>query len=177
MPRKFLRRYLLDRNAVRANWLLRRLESQLHHPRLWHLNRRSVAGATALGVFVAFLPIPFQMITVSLGALWLRVNLPLSLSLIFITNPFTMGPVFFSCYRLGAWLLDYPLLAFAPDRPMLGQLLAQLDRIWLPLWTGSLVVGVALALAAYSLVRIAWCAHILHRRGALVRRLSGAARG
>ena len=141
MPKRFLRRYLPDRKATGGHWLLKRLQNHLHHPRLRHLNWRSVAGATALGMFVAFLPIPLQMVAVSLGAVAFRVNLPLSLSLIFITNPFTMGPVFYFCYRLGTWLTGYQALSLSTGRPLLPQLVEQLDRLWLPLWTGSLVVG------------------------------------
>jgi uncharacterized protein (DUF2062 family) len=172
MPRKFLRRYLPDRNRVYANRLLKRLETYLDQPRLWHLNRHSVAGAAAWGTFVAFLPIPFQMVVVSLGAIGFRVNLPLSLALIFITNPFTMGPAYYFCYRLGAWLTGTPALAFAAEQPLLPQLLDELSRIWLPLWAGSLIAGGVLAITIYTLVRLGWRIHVLGKRGRLARRLA-----
>ena len=51
---------------------------------------------------MAFLPVPFQMVLAALGALWRRVNLPLAVALICITNPLTMAPAFYLCYKVGA---------------------------------------------------------------------------
>ncbi len=170
MPRKFLRRHLPSAARVREHWLLRRLGHRLQHPRLWYLNRRSVAGATGLGIFVAFLPVPFQMLLAGLGALWLRVNLPLAVGLIFITNPFTMGPVFYFCYKVGTWLLGAPTLVHAHAKAASAEwLFAQIAVIWQPLVIGSLVVGSLSSLSGYWLVQLLWYRHVRHRRAALFR--------
>ncbi|MCO6414403.1 MAG: DUF2062 domain-containing protein [Thiogranum sp.] len=169
MPRKLLRRYLPDASRVHSHWLLRRLGARLHHPRLWHLNRRSVSGATAVGLFVAFLPLPFQMILAALGAVWLRVNLPLAVAWIFVTNPVTMGPAFYLCYKLGAWMLKSPPLSIGEGKPSVEWLLSQFQLIWQPLATGSLVVGTATGVLGYCLVQIAWRAWIIYKRGPLLR--------
>ena len=170
MPRKFLRRYLPPAAEVRGHWLLRRLGAHLHHPRLWHLNRRSVAGATGVGLFVAFLPVPFQMVLAALGALWLRVNLPLAVALIFITNPLTMGPAFYVCYKVGAWLLGTPPIKTGKDfQPSIEWLFDQLAIIWQPLITGSLVIGDISGLLGYFLVQLLWWNYIRHKRGSLLR--------
>lgn len=170
MPRKFLRRFLPPASEIRDHWLLRRLGYRLHHPRLWHLNRRSVAGATGLGLFVAFLPVPFQMILAALGALWLRVNLPLAVALIFITNPLTMGPAFYLCYKVGAWLLGSKVVATGKHfQPGIEWLFDQFAVIWQPLVAGSLLTGSVLSLAGYCLVQVLWRAHVRHKRGTLLR--------
>jgi len=174
MPRKFLRRYLPPASEVRDHWLLRRLGDRLHHPRLWHLNRRSVAGATGVGLFVAFVPVPFQMVLAALGALWLRVNLPLAVALIFITNPLTMGPAFYLCYKVGAWLLGSTLIETGKHfQPSIEWLFDQLAAIWQPLVAGSLLTGSAISLSGYCLVQLLWRAYIRHKRGALLRIIVG----
>jgi len=175
MPRKFLRRYLPPAADVHNHWLLRRLGDRLHHPRLWHLNRRSVAGATGVGLFVAFLPIPFQVLLATLGALWLRVNLPLAVALIFITNPLTMGPAFYACYKVGAWLLGGTAIQTGKDfKPSIEWLFDQLAIIWQPLVTGSLLIGIISSLSGYLLVQVLWWQYIRHKRGALLRAVTAA---
>ena len=175
MPRKFLRRHLPPASEVHDHWLLRRLGSRLHHPRLWHLNRRSVAGATGLGLFVAFLPVPFQMVLAATGALWLRVNLPLAVALVFVTNPLTMGPAFYLCYKVGAWLLGSPVIQSEKHfSPSIEWLFEQLATVWQPLVAGSLLTASAVGLLGYGIVQLLWRSHIRHKRGSLLRTISQA---
>ena len=50
----------------------------LHHPNLWHLHRRSVAGGVAVGMFCGLIPGPFQMIGAAIMSVLFRVNLPVA---------------------------------------------------------------------------------------------------
>ncbi len=171
MPGKYLQRWLPSSADVQKYWLLRQLGSRLHHPRLWRLNRRSVSGATGIGLFVAFIPVPFQMVLASLGALWFRVNLPLSVALIFITNPLTMGPVYYACYKLGAWMLESPVVSTGDNfKPSIEWLFGQVAIIWQPLLAGSLVAGVVSGILGYCLVQLAWRAYVIRKRESLLRR-------
>ena len=45
------------------------------------------------------------MLLAALIAIWLKVNLPLSVALVWVSNPITMGPMFYFAYKLGALLL------------------------------------------------------------------------
>ncbi len=87
--------------------------SLLHDPNLWHLNRRSAAGAFSLGLFFAFWPVPFQMWLAAALAIPFRVNLPLSIATVWITNPFTMPPIFYGAYLVGATVMGLPPREFA----------------------------------------------------------------
>ncbi len=132
----------------------------LHDPNLWHLNRHSVAGATAVGLFTAFLPIPFQMVVAAALAIAFRVNLPISVVLVWVTNPLTMGPIYYACYKLGAWILDVPprhvhfSLSWAWFS---GEFLA----VWKPLLLGCLLAGLSCALLGSLFVRLAWRAMVV----------------
>ena len=93
---------------------------------------------------MAFLPVPFQTVLAALGALWLRVNLPLAVALICITNPLTMAPAFYLCYKVGAWLLGATVVATGKHfQPSIEWLFDQLAVIWQPLVAGSLLTGSA----------------------------------
>ena len=105
MPKKFIRRFLPDHQAVKNNRALRIFGTMLHEPNLWHLNRRSAAGAFGIGLFFAFWPVPFQMWLSAGVAIPLRANIPLSVATVWITNPFTMPPIFYAAYKIGTTVL------------------------------------------------------------------------
>ncbi|MGQ9724646.1 MAG: DUF2062 domain-containing protein [Tepidimonas sp.] len=85
---------------------LRWLAPYLHHPRLWHINRKGLALGLALGVFFGLL-IPVAQIPASATvAVLLRANLPAAVASTLVTNPVTFGPVYFGAYKLGQWVLQ-----------------------------------------------------------------------
>lgn len=160
VPKKFIRRFLPDAHAIRSHKHLRFLGTLLHDPFLLHLNRRSVSGAFAVGLFWAFIPMPFQMVPAALCAIGLRVNLPLAVALVWITNPITMPPVFYFCYKLGAWILGVTPRRF--DFELSWAWLAnELADIWQPFLLGCLVVAVSASAAGYFGMRALWRWHVL----------------
>jgi uncharacterized protein (DUF2062 family) len=120
-------------------------------------------------MFIAFIPLPFQMIMVVFAAAWLRVNLPVAFAAILVTNPLTMGPAFYLTYRLGAWLLGTSAIQ-PPDALSIDWLFAMLGEIWLPLYFGSLLTGVVTGLASLLLIDQLWRLYIHWKR---TRRVSG----
>lgn len=113
MPKKFIRGLLPDHQSVKDTKALKVFGALLHDPNLWHLNRRSAAGAFAIGLFFAFWPVPFQMWLSAAVAIPFRVNLPVSVATVWITNPFTMPPIFYAAYKLGATVLGAQKTAFS----------------------------------------------------------------
>jgi uncharacterized protein (DUF2062 family) len=160
MAKKLFRRLLPDAHAVRTHKALRRLGRFLHEPNLWHLNRRSVAGGAAVGMFWAFIPIPTQMVPATLVSVLLRVNLPIAVAGVWITNPLTFAPIYYFCYTLGAWVLGTPVqeVEFAVSREWLG---SELGRIWQPFLLGCLMVSTVSAALAYFAVRLLWRLHVV----------------
>ncbi|HSG90689.1 MAG TPA: DUF2062 domain-containing protein [Pseudomonadales bacterium] len=135
---------------------------RLAEPDLWHLNRRSVSTAFAVGLFLGFFPVPGQMVIAAAAALWLRCNLPLSVALVWISNPVTIPPLFFFAYKLGAWVLQVP-----PEVTHLplswDWLLARAEAIWAPLLVGSLICGLVAALIGFTTVHVLWRWHVVQR--------------
>lgn len=155
MPRKFLKRYLPDPHSLREQWYLRPFQALLHDPALLHPNRRAASRALAIGLFWAFVPIPFQMAPAALMALWMRVNLPIAITTVWVTNPLTMGPIFYAEYRLGAWLLDARAKDFRFELT-LDWLTEGLVHIWQPMLLGMLIFSVVSATLGYFLLNWIW---------------------
>src|SRR3989338_8281332 len=102
--RKFFRKFLPHHETVKSHRWLKPFGSWLHHPNLWHLHRRSVAGGVAIGLFCGLIPGPLQMVSAALLAVLLRVNLPVAAFTTLYTNPFTIVPLYMLAYELGAWV-------------------------------------------------------------------------
>lgn len=160
MAKKIIQRFLPDAHKIRDHKHLRFFGRWLHDPNLWHLNRRSVSGAFAIGLFMAFVPIPFQMIPAAACAILFRVNLPIAVALVWITNPFTMPPVFYFTYRIGAWILDTPAQKIAFEMSW-DWLASGLGRVWQPFLLGSLITAGVSAAAGYFGLRALWRWHVI----------------
>ncbi|MBA2409328.1 MAG: DUF2062 domain-containing protein [Gammaproteobacteria bacterium] len=159
MPRKFLKHYLPDADTLHTRRELRFLGKLLEDPYLFHLNRRSVSGGTAVGLFVAFMPIPGQMLIAGGLAILLRINLLIAVALVWVSNPLTTPAIFYFCHRLGNWLLRRPLTALE-FHPSLAWFWERLEIIWAPFLLGCLVVGLGSALLGSLAVRIIWRLHV-----------------
>src|SRR5258706_5027041 len=108
MPRRFFRKFLPDHETIRSHRYLAWLDSWgsgLHHPNLWHLNRHSVAGGFAIGLFSGLVPGPLQMLTAALLAIPLKKNLPIALATTLYTNPVTIAPLYLLAYGYGRLLM------------------------------------------------------------------------
>src|SRR5690554_7645243 len=105
MSQSFISRHLFNPEKIRRNRSLRFLGDTINAPNLWYKNRHFVARAFAIGLFIAMIPMPMQMLAAALLAIPLQANLPISVGLVWITNPITTPPVLYANYKLGAWML------------------------------------------------------------------------
>jgi uncharacterized protein (DUF2062 family) len=161
MPRKLLRKYLPDTGTLKNHRHLRLFGRLLHDPNLFHLNRRSVSGGFFVGMLCAFTPIFPQMLTSAALAILFRVNLPISVALVWITNPFTIPPIFYACYLIGSWILGRE--SEIEDFQMSPEWIESMfDQIWQPLLLGGLVTGVVTGIISYMLMRLFWRWHVLN---------------
>lgn len=162
MPKHTLKRFSPDKNKLMHKGPLKALGTMLHSSPVWHLNRRSANRAMLIGIFCALLPIPFQMGLALLFCIWFRANLPLSMGIVWLTNPITMPPVFYATYRLGAFMLSVEPITFEfqMNWEWIG---SQFLLVWEPLLLGSLTSGVLLAAVGYTFVDIIWRRHTIKR--------------
>ena len=160
MPRKIFKRYLPDFHKIRTHSHLQIFGRILHDPNLWHVNRRLASGAFAVGLFMTFMPVPFQMVAAAALAILFRVNLPISVVLVWISNPVTIPPIFFFCYKVGTWLIGKKINEFAFE-PTWHWLTNELTIIWQPFLLGCFVVGTIAALAGFYGIHALWRLHVV----------------
>ena len=108
MPRKLIKRFMPDHEVIKRQKALKIFGNVLYNPNLWCLNRRSASGAFAVGLFMAFVPLPSQMIMSAGLAIVCGVNLPLSVALVWVSNPITMPVLFYFAYKVGALVMHTP---------------------------------------------------------------------
>jgi len=169
VPRKFFRKYLPDPDAVRSSRLVAVFGGWLQHPNLWHLNRRSVPGAVAIGLFCGLVPGPLQMLAALLLAVPLRRNLPVALLVTFYTNPFTIVPLYLLAYAYGRLIIPGEQAArIEPFQMDWGNIGASMEALgaWMmslgkPLLIGIPALGLTLAVLGYFAVELAWRAYVV----------------
>lgn len=122
---------------------------------LWGIRRKTVVPAVALGTFIAFLPIPGQVVVAVLGSVWLRCNIPVATLTTFIVNPITIGPVYLFTYLVGATLLGLDAVPFEIELSI-DWLRTTFLSVWQPLILGSVLVGSIAALITYGLLDVIW---------------------
>ncbi len=155
MPKKTLKQILPHPTRIREIRSLHILGDWIYATNLWHINRYSASMAFFVGLFVAFMPIPGQMVLAALLAVLLGCNLPLSVVLVWITNPVTMPAIFFLAYKIGALLIDVPLkeVHFELSFHWLGHSLA---KIWKPFLLGCLICGLFFGSLGYFTISMLW---------------------
>ena len=177
--RKFFRRFLPHHETVKSYRWLKPFGGLLHHPNLWHLHRRSVAGGVAIGLFCGLIPGPLQMISAALLAVLLRVNLPVAAFTTLYTNPFTIVPLYLLAYELGARVSGTRngVVTAQPSFPELhwhnwtGELWGWLTILGKPFLIGLPLFAVSLAIAGYFAVRVTWRVAVILKWRARKRRV------
>lgn len=167
MPRKFFRRFLPSHESIKANRHIARLGPWLGHPNLWHLNRRSVAGAVAAGMFAGLIPgsNPVQFTAAALLAVAAHVNLPVAVLVTLYSNIFTVVPLYYAAFKLGQLALfqsegEIPSLALGLEGKGFSEWIPAALH-WIatagkPLLIGLPLLALLLAVVGYFVVDWAW---------------------
>jgi len=148
--------------TLRENRALKPVAHMLQRKELWQINRRSVASAVFVGLFSAFIPVPSQMLLAAVISIFVRSNLPISVALVWITNPVTMAPMFYFSYQLGAWLLGTEATSLEGDFTFIW-LFENLGAISGPLLLGSVLCGWMLGTVGYITARLIWRSKVMEK--------------
>ncbi|BBJ24636.1 DUF2062 domain-containing protein [Candidatus Nitrotoga sp. AM1P] len=169
VPKKYFRKLLPSHETFKQSRWARWFGGWLHHPNLWHLNRHSVSGGVAVGLFTGLIPGPLQMIGATLLAVLFRVNLPVAVVTTLYTNPFTIVPLYALAYQLGVFVTGHhngqsPVSFSLPEMTWVNWPAVMLD--WIvslgrPLAAGLPLLALSFAIVGYFSVRMLWRALVV----------------
>ncbi len=162
MPKKLIKKMLPDHEVIRNHKSLQFLGDKLHDPNFWHLSRRSISMAFCVGLFAAWLPMPGQMVVAAIAAFHLRANLPVSVALVWLTNPVTMPPLFYFAYRVGLVLMGRTPSAEKFEFSLEG-ITSGLGASWQPFLLGCLLLAVVSSSMGYFGINYFWRRHVALR--------------
>ena len=116
-------------------------------------NRRMVSRAVLIGIFIAFIPMPMQMLAVLAFMPFFRFNVPIALAMCWISNPFTMPPMYYIEYLTGSFFLGTEI---APVEMTIEWFSENIDNIFIPLYVGTFFYSIVCSLSAYWAVNHFW---------------------
>jgi uncharacterized protein len=173
--KRWLKRVTPDRNTLEKHWCLKHFTAIMLDRRCWTFNRGSVSRSFALGLFIAFIPptpLPVHVVACALLGVYFRLNLPVLMATVFVSNPFTWVPQVAGSLWVGAKLLGLDLMPFLHAISH-RTLWADMGVLWPPLLLGALVLGLVAAASGYVLAQAAWRARVLYQLRRRRARLSG----
>jgi uncharacterized protein len=150
-----------SREEILASRWVRPFAHLFSHPTLWHLNRRSVPRALALGLFAAFIIPVGQFALAAVLAVVIRANVPLAAAATLVTNPVTFPPIYFAAYKLGTFLLRYSSSEGAGELARgLGEKLLDVSA---PTALGLVIFAIAGAALGYTAGALWWRLRLVQR--------------
>jgi uncharacterized protein (DUF2062 family) len=170
--KKKLKKWLPNAERFAKDSSLSKIRHHLFNPLVWHINRHSIAKGTAIGLLIAFVPLPMQMLLAAFLSIMLRANLPIAVALTWVTNPFTFLPINFVIFKVGEFVLNdhsayYVMQSFQfKDKSwhdIATQFISWLQSIGKPYLIGLPVVAVSLSIIGYFTVGTAWRIAIYQR--------------
>ena len=131
---------------------------------LWSFRSRTIVPALFWGVWIAMLPIVgLQMLVVFFLAIIVRANLPIIIALQWISNPFSMGPIYFADYQIGRIFLHLVGIKYERNKLLSAEFnwsdfsfsdLKNLLDTFPPMFVGGSVIGISLGVVSVFLYKL-----------------------
>ncbi len=116
-------------------------------------NREMVSKSFLIGLFVAFLPIPMQMLLVLVLMRFFKFNVPVAIALCWLSNPLTMPFIFYVEYIVGGFLLNIDISTIQMSLEWFNK---NFQDIFIPLYFGAVIVASVVSISIYFLINFLW---------------------
>ncbi len=122
-------------------------------PEFLSTNRKMVSKGVLIGLFIAFIPMPMQMAAVLAVMPFTRFNVPIALAMCWLSNPFTMPPMYYMEYLTGSFFLGTEVQAVELTLEWFSD---NIGNIFIPLYVGTAFYSIFGSIAGYWLVNHFW---------------------
>ncbi len=118
------------------------------------VNRRMITRGVAVGLFWGFIPMPMQMLAVMATTPFFRFNVPIAISMVWLSNPITMPPMYYIEYLTGNFLLGRE--GIADIELTMSWFTEHFDEILVPLYVGTAFYSIVVTGIVYVVLNRLW---------------------
>lgn len=155
MPKKIIKKMMPNRNGKVLSKFQKYLTKES-----FSYQRKPILRSFLIGTYISFLPIPFQMLVILFFSVPFKANVPIAMSLAWITNPITMPFIFFVEYKIGNFIINgVPLFEFKETF-----LVSNIPKYFLETFVGGSILGVFASVISYIFVFYMWKGYIIFKR-------------
>ena len=131
-----------------------------HLPKAYlSVNRRMITRGVGIGLFWGFIPMPMQMLAVMATTPFIRFNVPIAISMVWLSNPFTMPPMYYMEYLTGNFILGREGI---DDIELTMEWFTEhFQDILVPLYTGTAFYSIIVSSIIYVILNRLWVKSVI----------------
>ncbi len=118
------------------------------------INRKSISRGVLIGLFWGFIPMPMQMLAVLAVTPFIKFNVPIAISMVWLSNPITMPFMYYMEYQTGNFLLGNEGLENI--ELTLDWFSNNWNKILTPLYVGTIPYSFGVSTLLYFLINKLW---------------------
>ena len=127
-----------------------------------HINRKLVSKGVLIGLMWAFIPMPMQMLAVALTTPFVKFNIPIAITMVWLSNPLTMPAMYYMEYLTGNYILG---VDNAPSVQLTIEWFQEnIGTIFLPLYVGTAFYVFIVAPIIFFIVNWLWIKSVKNER-------------
>lgn len=161
---KWIKKHLPKRRKVMKDSSFSYLGAKAEHPSLWRFDKKSVSRGMSIGLFVAFIPLPMQMLISVLLSIVFKGNIPIAIAATWITNPITFIPINLFIGKVGQLILGDNSQSFHISKldfqiewhNMYAMFIDWIVGLGKPFLIGLPIVAFSAAFIGFMMVQICW---------------------
>jgi hypothetical protein len=146
MKKKF---NLLSKETIQKQ-LYKYFGNKLEFDYLYNTDEKNISKTFFFSIFVAFIPIPMQMLIIAFLSIKFRFNIIIGVSLAWITNPLSMPFIYYLEYKVGNLFFNNDIdFQFETS-----WILNNLENIFLQLYVGAFIFSIVFSILAFFLSKL-----------------------
>ncbi len=122
------------------------------------VNRKSISKGVFWGLLWGFIPMPFQMLAVLATTPFVKFNVPIAISMVWLSNPITMPFMYYMEYKTGLFILGRKDLCDV--QLTLEWFQNNWDNIVVPLYVGTIPYSLLVSFIIYLIINYLWISSV-----------------